>query len=525
MDIKLVQDDAPKPGLWMRFLMKIAGVDGETLMQCPPADWANVRAVGEIMTCTWLYQAALFALIGHRLFAQPGHIRPDVIAISMFIAIFILFVDSYMVMRSGWHLSGIAELKRGGLDISGGPFARVKAALFLAVRIGLSIGLAQLTAIFVSLLIFAGDINSRIEDSYLKANAHLIGPATVLVDGAIQRATEAVTTQSAQVNGLSAQIAALRQSEIDPTASDPQIQQAQQELAQLVDRKAKADEETRSAETFAANEFGSIKGAVGNSGRPGYGLRYRAAMDQVANARARARQIEKELNAARARVDTLRQQLPPVNDAIKQQTNDRLLGFEGALKMESATLTGLKSELAALTAGRESAIRRAVDNAPDHVAHADGFLAQIVVLEHIAQEDTKIALVILLIDIISFGFELAGVLAKVTSYIPTTYAAILARDAYMRVVRIADAMTTELDAIESGRSKLNENTEPATPAYGSDDAAATPPPNPFTDAKPAETAPPRRPRGRPRKHPLPTDSTTANGPEDLAPRQDQQAPA
>ncbi len=82
---------------------------------------------------------------------------------SLFIATFILFIDSYMIMRSGWHLSGIAELKRGGLDISGGPVARIKTGFFLTFRIMLSIGLAQLTAIFVSLLIFAADINSPIE--------------------------------------------------------------------------------------------------------------------------------------------------------------------------------------------------------------------------------------------------------------------------------------------------------------------------------------------------------------------------
>ena len=43
------------------------------------------------------------------------------------------------------------------------------------------------------------------------------------------------------------------------------------------------------------------------------------------------------------------------------------------------------------------------------------FLARIAELEHIADRDTKIALVIVLIDIISFGFELAAVLAKVTA--------------------------------------------------------------------------------------------------------------
>ena len=52
------------------------------------------------------------------------------VVVSIFIATFILFIDSYMVMRSGWHLSGIQELKRGGWDISGGMTVRIKAGYF-----------------------------------------------------------------------------------------------------------------------------------------------------------------------------------------------------------------------------------------------------------------------------------------------------------------------------------------------------------------------------------------------------------
>jgi hypothetical protein len=98
--------------------------------------------------------------------------------------------------------------------------------------------------------------------------------------------------------------------------------------------------------------------------------------------------------------------------------------------------------------GGEQAIGRAIENAPDHVAADNGFLAGISELERIAERDTKIALIILLIDIISFGFELAAVLAKVTSYVPTTYAALLARDAYLRSARIVDEMMTQLKQSE-----------------------------------------------------------------------------
>ena len=268
-----------------KLLLKIAGVDEATLRQCPPHDWDNARAVGEIMIFTWLYLAALFAMISHHLFAASGQIRPELLLASMGIATFITLIDSYMIMRSGWHLSGIEELKRGGLDISGGALARLKARFFLAIRILLSIGIAQLTAIFLSLILFGADIAARIEAPYLQANARLIANATTLVDGGIQRATEAVTAQSAQVAALSAQVTALRQNAIDPSSRDPQMRQAESEEAQLVTRQGKVEDELQSAETFASNELAGIKGDSSNSGQVGDGPRHRAAIEQVASAK------------------------------------------------------------------------------------------------------------------------------------------------------------------------------------------------------------------------------------------------
>jgi hypothetical protein len=163
MEESNVPPPAPKAGLLARLLIKIAGVDEQTLRLCPPHDWENALAVAGLMILGLLYQSTLFALVGHQLWASPGQIRPEIVVGSIFIATFIMFIDSYMIMRSGWHLSGIAELRRAGLDISGGPVARIKAGLFLAFRIVLSIGLAQLTAVFVSLLIFGADVNSPIE--------------------------------------------------------------------------------------------------------------------------------------------------------------------------------------------------------------------------------------------------------------------------------------------------------------------------------------------------------------------------
>ena len=495
MDMSHVQHPSPKAGPFTKLQLAIGGIDEDMLRRCPPRDWGVAKGIGSIGLCVATYLTSLFFLMANKLFAPPGQIRIELLVPSIFFAIFIIVIDAYQINRTSWHLSGIAELKRGGFDISG-PAVRIKAGVFLAIRIMLSIGLAQLTAIFVSLLIYGGDINSPIEKKYLEANKHLIGPATALVDSEIQRATESVTTQSVRMAKLSAQVASLRQGEIDPSANDPQVQHAQQELQQLIDQKAKADEDVRNAETSVSNELGGLKGAA-----PGRGPRYRAAVDQLNNARARAQEITKQLNAARDRLDALRKRIPPADDSSRQRLREQRIAFEKTLNAENAELSKLKEELANLTRGRESAIRRAIENAPDHVDAENGFLAQLSELERIAEKDTWIAFIIGLIDVVSFGLELSAVLAKVTSYVPTTYAALLARDAYMQAVRTVDDMMTELKSIEDPPGIL----PPETPLDDGQGSGAASGPDPFANSSDPPPQPAKRPRGRPRKYPRPDE--------------------
>ena len=315
---------ARKCGPFTKLLYKIAAVDKERMASCPEHDHNNACAVAEIQIAVWIYQTGLFTIVSHRLFATRGTIRPELVFMSMFLATFVMLIDSYMVMRSGWHLSGIEQLKRGGIDVSGGPWARIKATIFLAVRIALSIGLAQLTAVFVSILIFASDIDAKNSNAYRMANAHLIIGATEPVDAEIKSATDATEAQKARVAALAAQVNTLRNYEVDPTSGDPQVHQAQQELTQLLGAKSKADDDRRSAENFATNELGGIQGA-GTSGRPGHGPRHRAAVEQLANARTHAQEAASAVEAARKRLDALRKQQHGLAlEAIRQQAHDQL---------------------------------------------------------------------------------------------------------------------------------------------------------------------------------------------------------
>ena len=501
-----------KFGAFTRLLTMVAGVDDDTLRECPPQDVSSIKAVSALLLCTFLYSAVIFSTIAHRLFSAPGQIDFGLIAASTAIGLFIILIDSYVFLRCSWFESGVAELARGGLDISGGSAARIKGAVFLSVRVGLSVCLALLTGTFFSLIVFDKDIGARIESTYQRANAVLVRDATALVDADIKRATDAASAESTQIASLSAQIAALRQNEIDTATSNPELQPAQQEISQFVTQKAKADDELQAAEKFASDELAGIKTSAGNSGIPGVGPRRRAALENIEHAKTRAQQATDALNAARGRLDTLREKFVSANETVKQRAQSQLPAFESKLADKNARLSSLKDQLADLTKGRNDAIRKAVESAPNYVPHNAGFLAQITALEQIADEDGKIASVIILFDLVSVGFELAAVLAKVMAYCPTTYAAIVARDFYLRLVRIVDEMMVEINAGPKPKAvplenpsvakPANDNQKPANDNHKKDGPIIDVTPTASSDKPPQPPQPPRRRRGRPRKNNL-----------------------
>jgi hypothetical protein len=487
-------------------LMMIAGVDNETLRQCPPQDVSSIRAVSALLLCTFIYSASIFSVISHRLFAEPGQLDLRLIVASVAIGVFIILIDSYVFLRCSYFQQGIIELARGGIDISGGSNARIRESVFLSVRIGLSVCLALLTGTFFSLIVFDRDISARIEKTYQVANAAIVREATSLVDAEIKRTTDAVSAETAQIAALSAQITSLRQNEIDTTPGNPDLQPAQREIDQLLAQKADADAAVLKAQAFEASELGGIKQSVDNSGHAGDGPRHKAALQEVENAKAHARQITDALDAARGRLDGLRKTFSSANEAVKQRAQNRLPAYESDLADENAKLAALKERLAGLTNGRNDAIRKAVESAPNYVPHNTGFLAQIIALEQIANEDGKVASVILLFDLVSVGFELAAVLAKVMAYCPTTYAAIVARDVYMRAVRMVDEMMAELNGGTKTEAVPLENPVFGFPANDNHKSTKVgpiidmPPSAGSEDPRPPRPPqPPRRRRGRPRK--------------------------
>jgi predicted nucleic acid-binding Zn-ribbon protein len=373
--------------------------------------------------------------------------------------------------------------------------------VLLIVRLAISVGIAILTGLFVSLLVFGPDIDRRLDRDFREANAHLISDAVTIADADIQRTTDAVKEQSAHIATLSGQVSSIRQNEIDPTQNDVQVTETQSEINALLAQKVKADSEIETLESYAADEKGGIKSAANNSGIAGAGARYRAAQEKLAAARTHAREIDKSLDTARSRLDALRRRLASDGEAVKHRSDDQLPGFEQELAAENAKLDGLQTHLANLTQGREASIRRSLEASPDYVKADAGFLAKIRALEKIANEDTKIGYLILVFELVAGGLKLGAIVGKVAAFCPTTYSAMLAKDVFMRAVRIVDEMTREMNHRDERRSSgpeilpgpipTNDNPNPGPPAadglFGPD--GFQPP------------VPPKRPRGRPRKSP------------------------
>lgn len=406
------------PGPITRALIFIAGVDQKTLRECPAHDLDNVRAIGLLLVFVWVYQTALIAIVAHRLLAAEGDFRPALVAMSMLIATLLLLIDSYGFCRAGFHADGIRELARAGLDISGGFAVKFTAGLFLTFRIFLALVFAQLTAIFMSLILYHGDVMAHLEHQYQQQNGALIAAATRRADGDIQQAR-----------------------------------------------------------------------------------------DQVSGAQQRVDALQKQIDVTLA---YLRGPQPWRNQERARQAQTMLPELQRNLEAATATLATLRDNLSVRTNERDATIQASVDQSPERFEPATGILAQIGALRQIAS-DPEVLLVIILIDLTSFGLDTAAVLAKTTTFIPTTYAALLARNAYASVVTIADELVEMIN--RTGPAERENPAPPARPRPGNRSTNATW--FPTMPGRRDETTPDKRPRGRPRKDGL-------NGGSPSVPGKDQQ---
>jgi hypothetical protein len=180
-------------------------------------------------------------------------------------------------------------------------------------------------------------------------------------------------------------------------------------------------------------------------------------------------------------------------------------------------LNTLEGHLRELINGRDAAIQAAVEKAPDYVPYDDGLLHRVVVLEQIVNSDPKVFLMVILIDLAAMGLELAGVLAKLTVYIPSSHNARLVRDTNLRIDDVADSWRKRPGDPHSGPTNpskpLRPNGPPGFDGVFTPDRDNPPANDNVGDVEAANgNAPPaKRKRGRPRKYPLASSAKAPNG--------------
>jgi hypothetical protein len=395
-------------------------------------------------------------------------------------------------------------LKRGGLLLEVGWGKRIQMWFFLLLRFSITLISAQLTGMLVGTLIFSRDIESTTARDYLAANAHVIASATATVDGEIGRASAALKSEADNVSSLSSQIEMVRQMQIDPAAADPRIQQTLRDITQLETAKNAASAAHTQADDFASDELSGARNSRGNSGIAGNGPVRAAALEKVRHAAEDERRIDGELAAARQRLDALHKEAAGASDSARQRADSRLPQFQDALTSEQGKVHEMQDRLAHLTTDRDDAIQRIVVNDPDFHPRDAGLLAQLRALRRITRDDAIALTLVLLIDAFAFLIEAAVVCAKTFARVPTTYACLVARNAYLSDVAIAEEALEDL-CVRNARDDLANPFSADHPKAGEPDASVTGPRSP--DA--AGEISVRRKRGRPRKNPPPADPIAA----------------
>jgi hypothetical protein len=404
------------------------------------------------LTIVWVWQVSLFTLVGHMMLARPGEFRLVILAGGLVLASVVLLVDSYVIVRSSWHLQGIAELKRGGLMMPGTLGAQIKNGAFVTVRLMLSLVLAQLMAIFLSLLLFEKDITTDLEERYLKHNRPLLELITEQTDGTIKKLQTEHAEVRERLGRLADEESGLRQTTVDPKSALPEVRLAVDRIAKLTEAKAEAERELKAAQKFASDELAGVVGAKGNSGIKGSGPVRQAAEERVQNAEANLKAITQELAKADARLSQLG---ASVSDeaARKRGSAEVRLGELTAIKKERQDrLVVVEGELKRFTKNREAIMRAALEADPSYKKKEEGFLANWQGLRRLSA-DPYVLFVVLLFDLGLFGIELAAVLAKIATFVPATYATVIAHEDFLRAYKTAHELAREIEALQKGRDK------------------------------------------------------------------------
>ena len=480
-----------------RLLIASVGVDKTILAsQCRPQDASIIKMQGALLYGSVAYSGLVMVLMGQKLFS-PENFNPVLALASLGPVALLGTVDAYVFYYGSWFEQGVKLLTEWG-GLPGSKDANhhyVANALKYGIRTALSVPFAALTGIFLSTAVYQNDIRHITHQRYLNDNQAGFTQATALVDEKAGHATQAVKVKEAEIVDLSNQVNALREKSI-VGSNTIDSQSGQREIDNLLSQQASALDDVRKSEAVEALEMGGVPDRR-TSGTPGNGPRHRAAVQEVANAKAHALQISDALTAARARLDALREKGVSSSEAARQRSERDLPAFEDKLRQANIDLATLKQQVDDIVQNRNETIRTLVETSPGYIANNNGVLAEISALNEIRSEDSTIWWTVFFFELASVALELAAVCSKLLVQVPTDYARIVARDHILHSVKIVDEMITEFNRNPNiGTPRMwvtpaNDNEPGSGPIMAVE---------PSGDFEPPE--PPKRGRGRPRKNTL-----------------------
>jgi hypothetical protein len=360
------------------------------------------------------------------------------IAAGITLATLILLSDSVLIVAGSDFRQGLSSLRFSGYEIPSRIGQTIVGIVALGGRLAVAVANAQLTTGLICLIIFAADIDAAMHAKFLSANAVPRAAATDKIIGQERSLEAQIGVLENQVALSSKQEAQLR-STIVTEADDPAIKLQTDLLSGLIAAKAEADRELAEAELFASNELGGIRGLPGNSGKAGVGPVRGAALERVANARARVARLDAEMTAADAKLRELQERASDAASTRNTEAGKQLSDLIRDRQALEASLADLRSQLDQLKANREAAIGAAVERDPAFVPEEKGFLARVRTLSDLADEP-RIAAAIILLDIVFFTLEVSAVLGRVLQTTPSVYAAKLAWTTYQAILGTATTL-------------------------------------------------------------------------------------
>ena len=283
------------------------------------------------------------------------------------------------------------------------------------------------------------EIDKAKGDEYQRNNAGLFAAAEARFDQQVQANAQALRESEQRLARYETEAAALRRVLVDPVPDAPELKLALTVLGRAEEGQESAAKELADAQSFSTNELAGIIIAPGNSGKSGEGPVRNAAKERVATAQFRADAQRRSVADARQRLRETEAKVSSTADTKRRQAEANLERITQALPEEKSRFERLDDEQRRPTANREQIIRRAVDRDPSRVPEQDGFLARLKILHTLTSEPMTLVVVVL-IDLALFGVELAAVIAKIASFVPTTYATKLALLDYGDFVTAATAL-------------------------------------------------------------------------------------